>query len=165
MGPRHELLGGAIGAIGVRYLAPEDSTSVAVFGSGTQGHYQALALAAELDPERITFYSRSGKKHDAVRVVEDAVTATVTAAETATDACQGADIVVATNASTPVYDDADLKPGALVIGVGSNNPERREIPGKTMVRAEHVYVDDYTLCMQVGDVADAMAEGRSRPTT
>ena len=45
------------------------------------------------------------------------------------------------------------------MSLGSNDPSMREIPGETMGRADAVFVDDYDLCLRVGDVADAIEEG------
>lgn len=152
---------GAIGAVGARWLAPPDTTKLAVFGSSTQAKHQVLALDTELDLDRIELYSRSDMKYEAVAELEDKVSAELVAAETPADACEGADVIdVATSSTQPVFPGEALEPGALVIGVGSNRPTMREIPGEAMERAERVFVDDYERCLKVGDLADAMSEGR-----
>lgn len=156
---------GAIGAVAARHLATEDASTVGIIGSGTQARYQALALDTELALETIEIYSRSAKKHEAVEFLSPRVDAEVLAAATPSDACRGAAIVVAATVSpVPVFADADLEPGSLVIGIGSNDADMREIPGETMSRATGVYVDDIDLCLGVGDIADAIDEGHlSKP--
>ncbi len=151
---------GAIGAVASRYLAPPDPDTVAIFGSSTQGRYQARALDEELDLEAIRIYSRSEMKHDAVEDLSPELDARVVAADTPADACADADVVVAaTTSPVPVFDADDVKEGALIVGVGSNAPDMREIPGEAMRSAEEVYTDDHDLCMQTGDIADAIEEG------
>jgi alanine dehydrogenase len=150
---------GAIGGVAARYLAPPTSRTVGIFGSSTQARHQALALDAELDLNRIRFYSRSSKREEAVAALEGSVSATLEATETPTEAARDAQILVAaTTATSPVIPPEVITPGTLVIGVGSNDPTMREIPGKAMASAEHVFVDDYEHCLRVGDLADAIAE-------
>jgi ornithine cyclodeaminase len=56
-------------------------------------------------------------------------------------ALQHADIVCATTTSTdPIFDDADIRPGMHINAVGSFKPTVRELPAKTIVRAD-VFVD------------------------
>jgi ornithine cyclodeaminase/alanine dehydrogenase-like protein (mu-crystallin family) len=151
---------GAIGAVAARYLAPPDPNTVAIFGSSTQGRYQARALDEELNLEAIRIYSRSEMKHDAVEELSPELDARVVPADTPADACADAGVVVAaTTSPVPVFDADDVEEGALIVGVGSNAPDMREIPGETMARAAGVYTDDHDLCMQTGDIADAVDEG------
>lgn len=156
---------GAIGGVAARYLAPPDSRTVGIFGSSTQARHQALALDAELDLERIRFYSRSAKKREAVAALEGSVSATLEAAETPADATRDAEILVAaTSATSPVIPSDTILSGTLVIGVGSNDPSMRELPGEAMARAERVFVDDYDHYLRVGDLADALAEDQLSET-
>lgn len=151
---------GAIGAVAARFLAPPDPTTVGIIGSSTQGRYQAIALDTELNLETIRIYSRSDMKYEAVKFIAERVSADVVAGESPTETCADADIVVtATTATSPVVPDDAVSPGTLIIGVGSNDPDMREISGTTMARAEEVFVDDYDLCLQVGDIQDAIADG------
>lgn len=152
---------GAIGAVAARHLAPADVETIGIVGASTVGRHQALALDTELAPKTIRMYSRSAMKHEAVRELQDRVTADVVAAESAAAACADAGIIVAaTTSPTPVFPTEAVREDALVVGVGSNDPSMRELPGGVMERAEYVYVDDYDRCLTVGDIADAIDEGR-----
>lgn len=152
---------GAIGAVGARYLAPPGADTLAIFGSSTQARYQALALDAELDLETIRIFSRSEMRHEAVEFLADRVDAAVEGTDGPEAAYEGADVLVAaTTASSPVFPDEAVTDGMLVIGVGSNDPSMRELPGGAFERADRVFVDDYDLCLGVGDIADTIAEGR-----
>lgn len=152
---------GAIGAVAARYLAPNDPSVAGVIGSSTQGRHQVLALDAELDLETIRIYSRSELKYEAVEMLSDRVSADLVAVDSAEDACRDAAIVVAATAATdPVVPPSAVRSDALVVGIGANDPDMRELPGEIVERANQIYVDDYDLCVEVGDIADAIAEGR-----
>ena len=152
---------GAIGAVAARHLAPSNSTTVGIIGSSTQARYQALALDTELDLETIRFYSRSAQNEAAVEALQSETEATLQAASSAAAACDRADIIVtATDSPTPVFPATAAQNAVLVIGVGSNDSSMREIPGEIIERGGRVYVDNYDQCLPVGDIADAIDEGR-----
>lgn len=152
---------GAIGAVAARHLAPDGASVAAIFGASTQGRHQALALDTELDLDTIRIYSRSETKHEAVDALSDRVDADLVAADSPVAACETADVVVAaTSSPEPVFPAEAVREGALVVGIGSNDSSMRELPGGVMERTERVYVDDYDLCLTVGDIADAIEEGR-----
>jgi ornithine cyclodeaminase/alanine dehydrogenase-like protein (mu-crystallin family) len=156
---------GAIGAVAARYLAPPDVESIGIFGSSTQARYQARALDTELDPDLIRLYSRSEMKYDAVTELQPELDCRVEAVESSQACCAGSDIVVtATTSPQPVFEDADLEAGTLVISVGSNDESMREIPGKTMARAAEIYVDNYDGCLTTGDIAGAIKEDQITET-
>lgn len=151
---------GAIGAVGARYLAPDGASEIGVFGSSTVGRHQAIMLDTELDIDRVRIYSRSDAKHDAVSDLRSVLSAEVIAANSPRDTCEDADVVVtATTAKEPVFPADAIGEDTLVIGVGSNDAEMREIPGEIMCRANRVVVDDYEHCLRVGDINDAIDEG------
>lgn len=152
---------GAIGAVGARYLSPDDTSVAGIIGSSTQGRHQILALDTELDLETIRVYSRSDMRYETVEMLSDRVSADLVAVDSAAEACRDAAIVVAATAATePVFPSDAVRDDALVVGIGANDPDMRELPGEIVGRAEQVYVDDYDLCITVGDIADAISEDR-----
>lgn len=152
---------GAIGAVGARYLSTDTVESIGVIGSSTQARYQIRALDTELSVETFSVYSRSDMKHDAVEELDTLIEADITAGETVAGVCEGAGVVVvATDATDPVFEADSIDDGTLVIGVGAVSPDEREIPGDTMARADDVYVDNRAGCRQAGDVCDAIAENK-----
>jgi ornithine cyclodeaminase/alanine dehydrogenase-like protein (mu-crystallin family) len=76
------------------------------------------------------------------------------AAASAAEAVRDADLIVtATYAKDPLFDAADVRPGAHVNAIGSNQPTRREIPGELLQRAGRIAVDSIEQCqVEAGDL-------------
>jgi ornithine cyclodeaminase len=84
----------------------------------------------------------------------------VTVAGSAEAAMRGADVIcTATTSTTPVFDDAWLKPGAHVNGVGAYTPEMQELPAATVARAR-VVVDAVEAALhEAGDLIKPLRSG------
>ena len=68
-------------------------------------------------------------------------------------------ICTASTSSTPVFSDNDLKTGVHINAVGVYQPEKREIPGKTIKRSKLV-VDQRAACLEeAGDLIIPIEEG------
>jgi ornithine cyclodeaminase len=81
-------------------------------------------------------------------------------AETARQAVSQADVVcTATTSNTPVFADADLKPGAHINGVGSYSPEMQEVPAETVLRALVVVDSRPAALAEAGDLIQPIQRG------
>jgi ornithine cyclodeaminase len=77
---------------------------------------------------------------------------------------RSADVVVcATSARSPVFDSALLREDAVVIAVGSHEPDARELDAPLLGRATVVVEDVATALREAGDVVLAIAEGTLTP--
>ena len=74
-------------------------------------------------------------------------------AKSATEACDGADVIVtATFAKDPVIPSEAVKEDALILAMGANAANRREIP-EDLVRRARIVVDDIEQCrIEAGDL-------------
>ena len=68
-------------------------------------------------------------------------------------------IVCATTARQPLFDGALVRDDAVVIAVGSHEPDARELPAGLLGRAAVVVEDVTTALRECGDVVLAVAEG------
>ena len=145
---------GAISGLAVDALAPNRPLRVGCIGSGFQAQSQLEAIAAVRPIESVRVWSRREEKRQSfAHSVSGLLDTTVTAAKSAADTARNADILVtATWAKDPVIDDADVQDGTLVLAMGSNNPERRELPAE-LVRRSTVVVEDKEACrIEAGDL-------------
>ena len=72
---------------------------------------------------------------------------------------ESADVVVcATSARSPVFDSALLRDDAVVVAVGSHEPDARELDAPLLGRATVVVEDIATALREAGDVVLAIAE-------
>jgi ornithine cyclodeaminase len=59
-----------------------------------------------------------------------------------TEAVRAADVIcTCTRATEPLFDGADVKPGALVTATGSSKPQARELDDRLLQRAELIVVE------------------------
>lgn len=142
----------AVSVAAVLARLPDRPLRVAVAGAGPQavGHVETLAAVRPL--AAVTYLVR-----DPSRTTLDAVRLGSTASD---EALSAADVVVcATSARRPVFDSALLRDAAVVVAVGSHEPDARELDGRLLGRASVVVEDVATALREAGDVVLAIAEG------
>ncbi|UQX03538.1 ornithine cyclodeaminase family protein [Streptomyces sp. RerS4] len=153
----------AVSALALRYLAPTGRPlRLVLFGSGPQayGHLEAVREVRELaeavivarDPER------------ARRLVAHARTLGVAARTGTPEAVAEADLVICcTTAREPLFDGRLVRDGAVVVAVGSHEPDARETD-TALVRRAAVYVESRAAALrEAGDLLIPEAEGAIGP--
>ncbi|HEY4277195.1 MAG TPA: hypothetical protein VGM91_03185 [Conexibacter sp.] len=149
----------AVSAAATDLLARHDAGVLALFGAGAlaRPHVEALASVRPLREVRVV--SRDGRSAAALATALRADGVSARAAVDARDALDGADLVTTiTTASTPLFDDALLEPGAHVNAVGTHHPDRRELPGATIARAR-LAIELLETGADAGEFVLARAEG------
>ena len=128
---------GAASGVATKYLAREDASVLAVIGSGFQARTQVDAVRAVRNIREVRVWSRNEQNRLAFAQEVGGV-----AAPAAEEAVRGADIVVtATFARDPRLAADWVAAGSHVNAIGSNNPQRREVPSELVERAELIAVD------------------------
>ena len=142
----------AVSVAAVLERLPDRPLRVAVIGAGPQATGHLSTLAAFRPLERATYLVR-----DPSRTPLEAVKL---GSPQADGALQSADVVVcATSARSPVFDSARLRDDAVVVAVGSHEPDARELDAPLLGRATVVVEDVATALREAGDVVLAIAEG------
>jgi len=144
---------GAASGYATRLLARPEASIVGVIGSGFQARTQIAAMRAVRPIREVRIWSRSEEKRRALATEVEA-----SAVDTAEQAVRDADIVVtATNAKDPVLDNAWISPGTHINAMGSNQPQRRELPTDLILRADVIVVDSLEQAvMESGDLLLAL---------
>jgi ornithine cyclodeaminase len=160
---------GAASGAATDLLARQDADVAAVIGAGAQAQAQALAVAAVRPVKRIWIYSRRREQVDEMTAEirpQLGPSIELLAADSASQAVREALVVcAATTSSTPVFDGAELRPGAHVNGVGSYRPEMQEVDCATLRRASKIAVDSREAAMaEAGDLIVAIGRGEIRPS-
>ena len=154
---------GAGSGAAIDLLARPDSKVVAVFGAGTQGRTQ-LEAACSVRKVKKAWVFDAFADHAEAFVREMAgkgdIPKKLYVAKDPAQALAEADIVcTATTSNTPVFADADLRPGTHVSAIGSYTPEMQEIPAETVARA-YVVVDSLSATLaETGDLLKPMQAG------
>ncbi len=134
----------AVSALATRYLAPPDSATLALFGTGRHARSQLYALTKVAAIQRVQAYSRDESKRRACcERMSAELGIDVIPASTPADALRDADIVTTiTTSPTPVFEGADLPDRPLHINaMGAHYPWVREVDQHTVVKSR-VFVDE-----------------------
>jgi alanine dehydrogenase len=153
---------GAASGVAAKYLAREDASSLGIVGAGVQAWFQAEALCAVRPIDTVKIFSRNKNraKELALRLCQSFPVDAV-AVESAQDAVQGSDLVIAaTTASTPVIQGDWLEPGTHVSAIGANTRTKRELDASCFERARVVADSREEVLHESGDLRDAVETGR-----
>lgn len=146
----------AVSVAAVLKRLPDRPLRVAVIGAGPQATGHVATLAAVRSLEAVTYLVR-----DTTRTRLQAVRL---GSPQADQALRSAHVVVcATSARSPVFDSALVRNDAVVIAVGSHEPDARELDAALLGRATVVVEDIATALREAGDVILAIAEGTLTP--
>lgn len=142
----------AVSVAAVLDRLPARSIRIAVVGAGPQaiGHVAAFAAVRTIDRATYLVRDRSRTSLDVVAL----------GSEQAEQALRSADVVVcATSAREPVLDTALLRDDAVVVAVGSHEPDARELDAALLGRSTVVVEDVATALREAGDVVLAITDG------
>lgn len=145
----------AVSVAAVLDRLPDRALRVAVIGAGPQaiGHVSTLAAVRPLDDATYLVRDPSRTPLDAVAL----------GSPRADEALRSADVVVcATSARSPVFNSA-LLGDAVVVAVGSHEPDARELDAPLLGRASVMVEDVAAALREAGDVILAVADGTLKP--
>lgn len=154
----------SVAAVAPRLTAGSGPVALAVVGAGPQAHGHVATLASVLEPQRplgpVTYLVREPAR------ARPSAGAEVVALgdERARDVLRTADVVVcATSARSPLFEAELIADSAVVIAMGSHEPDARELPSALCTRAT-VVVEDVTAALrEAGDVCLAVDDGALDP--
>ncbi len=159
-----DLRTGAAGALAAGRLTPARPLRVAILGAGVQGQMQLRMLRQVREVEHLHLWSRTRSR--ALRWREKLLEAGdvgVDAHETPADAVRDADLVItATPAREPLICEGMLRPGATVIAVGSDGPDKQELAAAVVAGADKVVTDLTSQCVRLGELHHAVDAGLMR---
>jgi ornithine cyclodeaminase/alanine dehydrogenase-like protein (mu-crystallin family) len=161
-----QLRTGAASGVATRFLARENASVLAVFGSGYQARTQIEAIAHARSLTEVRVYSRDAARRKAfAHDLCARLGLWVLPAESAEAALDGADIVTTiTSSSKPVFEGSLIRPGMHLNLAGSNSLLRREVDEETVARANVVTVDSLAAVpLEGGDLVAPMQKGLLYP--
>tara|TARA_Y100000746_G_scaffold216988_1_gene212375 strand:+ start:2927 stop:3904 length:978 start_codon:yes stop_codon:yes gene_type:complete len=154
------------GGVSVDLLSRQDSTTLAVMGSGTQAKAGIEAVCSVRNISKIQVFSPT--QENAEKLVEEASrTRWCPSIEVVADpdtAVRNADIVwTATDSAEPTFSRESLQHGTHVVGIGSFQPSMIEIEPSLFTSAS-IFVDQLDACWaEAGEVIAARSQGLISP--
>jgi ornithine cyclodeaminase/alanine dehydrogenase len=151
----------ATAAIAVKHLAPPETSTVTVIGSGTQARALLEATATVLRPQQVLVHSRTpAHREQFARDLAASLGLDVVAAPDLGEAARSSQVVLSAirAGKAPVLSLADVAEGALVCAISSVRSHAREVD-TDLWAASRVVVDDLAHVRESGDGLAAAALG------
>lgn len=146
---------GALGALGLKYLTPEDTTNIGLIGCGIQGIHQAVFACTVRNISTIHYLHRSDQ--GAGRLTSFLQTylpnVSVVASHSVEELLSKTNVVIAATPSPePVLpDDEHLLKGKCMISIGSYKPTMQELPDSAFQLAGKLFIDSEFARVETGD--------------
>jgi ornithine cyclodeaminase/alanine dehydrogenase len=153
---------GAATGIATKFLSRADSATVGIVGTGWQAESQLEALCGVRPIRRIRCFGRDRSRRTAfAKTMSSRLGIDVLAADSAKEAVQDTDIVVAaTVSSEPVILGKWLQPGTHVNAMGANRIEARELDDDVIRRSALITVDSVEQAkLEAGDLLQPVEKG------
>ncbi|MHC4178195.1 MAG: ornithine cyclodeaminase family protein [Planctomycetota bacterium] len=158
---------GAASGAATELLARSESRTAAIFGAGVQARTQLEAVCTVRLIETVWVYDPAAAAVEALiaeMAGEGPIPPDVRPAADPRQAVSEADVIcTATTSPTPVFSDADLKPGAHVNAVGSYQVDVQEIPAESVARALVVVDSRAAALAETGDLIQPIRQGLIGP--
>jgi len=155
---------GAASGVATDLLARRDARVAAILGAGAQARTQLEAVCTVRKIEQVWVYDLDRRAAEAY--VEEMkgrgppIPTDISAAGSPAQAVRNADVIcTATTSRTPVFADADLKPGVHINGIGSYTPDMQEVPAETVARARVVVDSRLASLAEAGDLMIPLRQG------
>jgi ornithine cyclodeaminase/alanine dehydrogenase-like protein (mu-crystallin family) len=149
----------AVSAVAVRHLTPQRPLRLVVIGTGPQGYGHVEAVSAIRQVSHVTVVGRDRGRAEQMAewVAKQGLPSAVVAGSDLPDDLErplrAADVVVcATTARRPLFTSRWLSPEALVIAMGSRDPEAREVDSALVQRATVVVETRESAMREAGDI-------------
>jgi ornithine cyclodeaminase len=155
---------GAASGVATRLLARGTARVLALFGAGAQALPQAWAVCEARPIERIWLINRTRARAEQLaeelRAFGPPIPRDVRVAASAQEALKEADVICCATASpTPLFNDANLRPGMHINGIGSYRPNMQEVPAETVGRARILVDQRQAAWGEAGDLIIARDQG------
>ena len=151
----------AVSAVSAEALARDETSVMAIIGSGVQARSHLLAMERIFELSEVRVWSPTPEHQYAfITDMESRTDTRLVGSDTAELAVANADLVVlATSSTTAVVRSEWIKSGAHVVSVGACRPNQREMDPALVARGRP-FVDSRAAAMvESGDVVMGIAEG------
>ncbi|MCP5080371.1 MAG: ectoine utilization protein EutC [Alphaproteobacteria bacterium] len=151
----------AAGAVVAKNLARDNANAVTLIGGGLQARLQLEALCLVRPVTAAKIWARNCDQAEAAaRELAEKLSIEVTATTDAAEAVGTADIVVTTTPATqPLVKSDWLRPGQLVIAMGSDNTHKNEVEAAALAKADLFVCDRQSQCERLGELHHAIEAG------
>ena len=136
---------GALSGVASEVFARQESSELAVIGTGAMAFEQVLGVLEVRSLSTINLFNRTREKafQFKEKLIKFGVTCEINISSDVNQIVETADIICcATRSKDPVFDGTRLQEGTHINGVGSFLPTMREVDLTTIQKADKIIVDD-----------------------
>ena len=152
----------AAGALAADVLARPGVVQAGILGCGVQARYQLDALLGVRQPGRVLVWGRNEEKsHAFAREMTSRYNwLPVEVAGSPSQAIEGSEVLITTTASTdPLVREDWVFKGTHITAMGSDDPDKCEVMGQVLAKADKVVADRLSQCLVIGEIHHAVAGG------
>jgi len=151
---------GAASAVGTKYLARKDSTSLGIIGAGKQAYTQLMALKEVMDIEDAKVFCRTcSSRENFAKLVNENLDINIKAVETAELAVKDVDVIVTvTPANKPILKTEWISEGTHINAMGADAPGKQELESNLLKKSK-VFIDCWEQARHSGEINVPIAEG------
>ncbi|WP_299535399.1 hypothetical protein [Ulvibacterium sp.] len=153
----------AAGALAAKYFAPRKIKSVGIIGTGIQGRLQLLHLQKENLSKSVWVWGRN--KDGAMKYKEELEgDFDIQIAESPSELAANCNLIYTTTpAENPLLKATDILPGTHITAVGSDTPDKQELEGELVGKADIVIADSIPQSQSRGEIYRAVKAGKLNP--
>lgn len=151
----------AAGAVAARHLAKKDAQSACIIGAGVQAKLQLKSLALVRSISSAVIWARDNAKAEVLAAeLRDEMDIDVVSSKDIGAAVSSAEIIATTTPSAKPLIRADwLRPGQLVVAMGSDQEHKVELEPDCLARADLYVPDSQSQCAVKGELRSALEAG------
>lgn len=148
----------AVSAVGIENLAPANSSSLGIVGTGLQGIYQAIFACSVRKIKTIRAFDNSESNlHTFTNKIKDRFPdIEIIHAKDSGEVVSNSEVIItATNSQVPVFDNnQEFFTGKTFVGMGSYKPGCREFPEQLFKQIDQIFIDTPDGKKESGDLID-----------
>ncbi len=150
----------AAGAIVAKYMAPEHLNCVGIFGTGVQARLQLEYLTKVISCENVLVWGRSEEKLESYKHEVEHLGLQIESSEDPDMVASNSQLIVTTTPTTkPLFHPDSIQPGTHITAMGSDTPEKNEIPSSLLGIADLIVADSIIQCQERGEIHHAVERG------
>lgn len=146
----------AAGALAVQHFAPQKIKAVGIIGTGTIAKLQIQQLHQNNLCKNFWLWGRNKTKTHQLKA-ELGNDFEIHLAATCAEVAQNANVIITTTPSeTPLLQADDIKPGTLLVAIGSDTQHKQELASEILQKADLVIADSIPQSKSRGEVYQAV---------
>ncbi len=139
---------GAASGLATKYLSRQGSKTLAIFGCGSQGKTQLMAINTVRDIQQAFVFDQSPQTGEVfIDEMSNKISGDIQFTNNLSVLREVDIICTATNAETPLFSKEYLKPGAHINAIGSFKPHMQEID-PAIIQTSRCYFDVQEACLK-----------------